>query len=114
MSKVSLRHEMIGPDDPFDIFAMNANGDTHDHVLRSLSYSTIDSEKIRPFEGFKAKAEIFGISACGDPNDKILLVVVKIAVVDDCGIEQFGIVTNYVVCLLRYHACWTSVLWIYY
>ena len=46
MSKVSLGHEMIGIDDTFDVFAMNANGDTHDHVLRSLSYSTIDSEQI--------------------------------------------------------------------
>ena len=59
MSKVSLRHEMVGLDNPFDIFAMNTNSDTHDHLLRSLSYSTIDSEQIGSFEGFETEAKIF-------------------------------------------------------
>jgi len=50
---------MVGLDDPLDIFAVNADGDTHDHLLRSLSYSTIDSEEIRSFEGFETEAEIW-------------------------------------------------------
>jgi hypothetical protein len=49
MSKVSLGHEVVSLGDAFDIFAINANGDI-DHVLRSPSYSTIDSEQIRSFE----------------------------------------------------------------
>src|SRR5258705_171432 len=58
MSKVSLRHEMVGLDDPLNIISVNANGDTHDHLLRSFSYSTIDSEEIGSFESFKTEAEI--------------------------------------------------------
>jgi hypothetical protein len=46
MGKVTLGHEVVGFDNPFDILAMDANSDTHDHLLRSLGYSTIDSEQI--------------------------------------------------------------------
>jgi hypothetical protein len=56
MSKVSFGHEMVGFGDPFDISSVNANSDTHDHVLGSLSYSTVDSQQIRSLEGFETKA----------------------------------------------------------
>jgi hypothetical protein len=49
---------MVGLDDPLNIISVNANGDTHDHLLRSFSYSTIDSEVIGSFESFKTEAEI--------------------------------------------------------
>ena len=59
MRKVTLRHEVVGLDNPFDILAMDANSDTHDHLLRPLSYSTIDSEQIGSLEGFETEAAIF-------------------------------------------------------
>jgi hypothetical protein len=59
MCEVSFGHEMVGLGDPFNIFAVDANGDAHNHLLRSLSYSSIDSEEIGSFKGFEAKAENF-------------------------------------------------------
>ncbi len=55
MRKVTLRHQVVCLDDAVDVSAMNTDGDTHNHVLRSLSNSTIDSEKVRTFEGFEAE-----------------------------------------------------------
>ena len=57
-NKVSLRHEMVGLDDPLNIISVNANGNTHDHLLGSFSYSTVDSEEMGSFERFKTEAEI--------------------------------------------------------
>lgn len=98
-----LRHEVVCLNNPFNILAMDANSDAHDHLLRSLSYLTIDSEQVGSFESLKPKLQFFGISVLVYLNKGNLQIVVKIAVVDDGGIEQFGVVTNYLICLLRYH-----------
>jgi hypothetical protein len=50
---------VVGLSDPFNILAVDASGNAHNHLLRSLSYSSTDSEKIGLFKGLEAKAEKF-------------------------------------------------------
>jgi len=36
---------------------MNADGDTHEHVLRTLCDTTVDPQKVGPFQGLEAEAD---------------------------------------------------------
>jgi hypothetical protein len=44
VSEEALGHEMVRFEDAFDIVAVNANGDTHDHVLWSFGDLAIEAE----------------------------------------------------------------------
>lgn len=46
MGKVSLRHQVIRLENAFDVFAMDTNSDTHNHVLWALGNTPVYSEKI--------------------------------------------------------------------
>ena len=39
-------HEVVGFNDLLDVIAVNTDGDTHNHVLRSFCDFTIDSQEI--------------------------------------------------------------------
>jgi hypothetical protein len=75
MGEVSLRHQVVGLDDLVDVAAVDADSYTHDHMLRSLDNLAIDAEEVRPLEGLETK-----------------VVVRKVSVVDDRGIEDILVV----------------------
>jgi hypothetical protein len=43
--------------DAVEIASMNADGDTHEHVLRTLCDTTVDPQKVGPFQGLEAEAD---------------------------------------------------------
>lgn len=77
VSEVSLGHEVVGLEDAVEVAAVNTDSDTHDHVLGTLGGAAIDAEKVGPLEGLEAE-----------------VVVVEVAVVDDGGVEDFGVLLD--------------------
>ena len=65
-----LAHEVVRLDGGVDVLAVDAHGDAHDHVLGALGDLAVDLEKVRLLEGLEAE-----------------VVELKVAVVDDGGIE---------------------------
>lgn len=57
MSEVSFRHEIVGLDDALDVGTVDANRNTHDHVLRPFGDVLIDSEEVGTLQRLEAKAE---------------------------------------------------------
>ena len=58
MREVAFGHEVVGLNDAIYVVAMNADCHSHDHVLRTLSDATVDSEEVGPFESLETKAVI--------------------------------------------------------
>lgn len=56
MCKVAFGHEVICFEHAFNVRTVDADGDTHDHVLRTLSDAAVEAEKVRPLKSFKPKA----------------------------------------------------------
>ena len=77
VGEVSLGHEVVGLEDTVEVAAVDTNGDTHDHVLGTLGGAAIDTEKVGTLEGLEAK-----------------VVVVEVAVVDDGGVKDLGVVLD--------------------
>ena len=59
VGEVSFRHEVVGLKCSINIASVDTNSDTHKHVLRSFSYSAIDSEKVRTFESLETEVVLF-------------------------------------------------------
>jgi len=57
MGEVPFGHEVVSLEDALDVRAVDANGDTHDHVLWALGDAAVDAEKVRSFESLEAEAE---------------------------------------------------------
>ena len=94
--KVALGHEVVGLEYSIDIVTVNANGNTHNHLLGSLCWAAIDAEEIGTLKSLETE-----------------VVVVKVAIVDDGGVEHFGVVLDDLVGLVGDHGCRPSVLGIY-
>jgi hypothetical protein len=56
VSEKALGHEMVRFEDAFDVVAVDANGNTHDHVLWSFGDFAIAAEEVGAFKGFEAEA----------------------------------------------------------
>jgi hypothetical protein len=56
----SATHEVVRLDDLLDIIAVDADGNTHEQVLRSLGDLAIDAEQVGPLEGLEAKVVLRG------------------------------------------------------
>jgi hypothetical protein len=82
----TLRHEVVGLDNAIDIVAVDANGDTHEHVRGSLCNASIDAEEVRSLKCLESEK-----------------VVVEIAVVDDGRVENIRVSLDNLVCLLADH-----------
>jgi hypothetical protein len=52
---------MVSFKSSFDIIFVDANGHTHQHVLRSFHNLSIDFEKVRPLQGFETKVIIIKV-----------------------------------------------------
>jgi hypothetical protein len=64
--KESLRHEVVGLEDLFNVVSVNTNSDSHDHVLGSFDNLAIDSEEIRSLKGLETEVVVGEISVIDD------------------------------------------------
>lgn len=60
MGEVPLGHEVVSLENSFKVPTVNANGDSHDEVLRTFSNTVVDAEEIRAFKSLEAEAEAGG------------------------------------------------------
>lgn len=49
-------HEVVGFDRTIDVFTMDTHSNAHQHVLRTLSYASINTEKIGSLESLESEA----------------------------------------------------------
>ena len=97
VDEVTLGHVIIRLDRAFNVTAMNADSNTHKHVLWTLSNLAINTEKVGALECLEAK-----------------VLVVEVALIDDRRVEEVGIIANGFVRSLRNHTGGLAVLRVYY
>ena len=56
MGEITFGHEIVRLNDLVDVRAVDSDGNSHDHVLRSFSNASIDSKKVGAFESFESEA----------------------------------------------------------
>mmetsp|Transcript_58906 Transcript_58906/g.162848 ORF Transcript_58906/g.162848 Transcript_58906/m.162848 type:complete len:327 (-) Transcript_58906:3-983(-) len=79
-----LAHESVGLDGRVHILLVDANGNTHEHVLRALRDLAIDLEEVRALKSFEAE-----------------VIKLEVAVVDDGRVEALLVLHDYVEHILR-------------
>lgn len=57
VGEVTFGHEVVCLEDARNIGAVNANCDSHQHVLWTLSDASIDAKEVGTFKSFKTEAE---------------------------------------------------------
>ena len=67
MSKPTLTDKVICFDSRIDIFFVNTNCNTHEHVLRAFYHFTINLQQVRFFKSFKSE-----------------IIVAKVTIINDC------------------------------
>lgn len=75
MSEMLGGHQVVCLYSFLDIFAMDADSHSHDHVLRSLGHLAIDPEQIRSLQGLEAKVLVAEITVIDHGRVKLLLVL---------------------------------------
>lgn len=58
MGEIAFRHEIVCFYDMLNVGTMDADGASHDHVLRAFGDTPIEPQEIRTLEGFEAEAEV--------------------------------------------------------
>lgn len=71
MDEPLLGHEVVGLDGLVNVSAMDADGNSHQHVLRSLDRAAVDLEQVGLLQGLEPE-----------------IVVAEVAVVDDGRVES--------------------------
>ena len=66
VDEVSLRHIGVCLNCAFDVVAVNADSDAHEHVLRPFSDLAIETKEIRAFEGLEAEELVVEIALIDD------------------------------------------------
>ena len=66
VDEVSLRHIVVRLNCAFDVVAVNADSDAHEHVLRPFSDLAIETKEIRAFEGLEAEELVVEIALVDD------------------------------------------------
>ena len=74
VGKPALRHQVVGLDCALDVVLVDADGDAHEHVLRTLGDLAVELQQVRALERLEAE-----------------VVVVEVAVVDDGRIQLLGV-----------------------
>jgi hypothetical protein len=100
MSEASLGHEVISLKGAIDISTMNADGYPHDHVLRTLCDTTIDSQEVGSLQSLEAEAAPEVKRIANDQNLMNIQIVVEVAIVDDCRVQDVRVGHDHVVCIL--------------
>ena len=93
MCKIFVRHQIVCLNGALDIFTMNANGDAHDHLLRSFGNLSVDAKKVGSFQRLEAK-----------------VLIVEIPVIDDCRVQLLRMFHHSIVCLFGDHGTMLVVL----
>ena len=75
-----LAHQVVSLEDLLDVVPVNADGNTHDHVLRPLGNLAVDAEEVTPLEGLVSKVVVREIARVVDGGIKGLLVGQNVAV----------------------------------
>jgi len=55
MSEVALGQQVVRDDGGVNVLAVNADSDTHEHVLRTLGHFVVDAEQVGSFQGLVKK-----------------------------------------------------------
>ena len=55
VGEVALRHELVRLNGSINVVLVNPNSDTHVHLLRALTNSTVDFEQVRALKGFETE-----------------------------------------------------------
>ena len=53
MCEIAFGHEIVRLNNPVHVRAVDSDGNSHDHVLRSFSNATIDAKEVGVFERFE-------------------------------------------------------------
>mmetsp|Transcript_19727 Transcript_19727/g.38612 ORF Transcript_19727/g.38612 Transcript_19727/m.38612 type:complete len:405 (-) Transcript_19727:253-1467(-) len=69
-----LRHELVCLNGTVDVILVDANGHTHEHVLRALSDLTVKAQKVGPFEGLEAEKVVLEVAVVVDGSVDAVLV----------------------------------------
>ena len=88
MGEPTLRHQVVGLQCAIDVGSMDPDGGAHEHVLWPLCDLTIRLEEIAPFQRLEPE-----------------VVVVQIALVDDCIVESLSIRLDHCEDILRDQGC---------
>jgi hypothetical protein len=54
--EITFGHEIVRFNNPVQVGAVDSDGDSHDHVLRSFSDASIDAKEVGAFESFEPEA----------------------------------------------------------
>ena len=92
MSEQFFRHHVIRLYGSIDVIAMDADGDPHQHVLRTLNNLAINFQQVASLKGFETK-----------------ILVVKIALINNGGVQSIGIFSDDFVMFLGNHWSWAIV-----
>ena len=74
MGEVALTHQVVGVERFLDVGVVDANSDTHEHVLRSFSHLTVEFEQVGALQGLETE-----------------VVVVVVSLVIDVVVEYLGV-----------------------
>ena len=86
MCEQLLGHKVVGLNGLFDLITMDANRDTHKHVLWSFPDFLVIFEKVGSFQGLETE-----------------VLVVEISIVDDSRVKLIGVSHNTLIGLFRDH-----------
>ena len=86
MSEAFSAHQVVGLNGRSDVLAMDADRHSHDHMLRTFHYLTLNSQQVTPFQGFEAKVVVIEVSCEVDGLVKLFCMGLHKGV--DCRIEK--------------------------
>jgi hypothetical protein len=75
MCKPFITHQLISLKGAFYVCFVNANGDSHQKLLRSFYWSTVDFKQVRFFKCFEAKEIVSVVSLVVDNLFDFLCIV---------------------------------------
>ena len=73
VSKILHAHEVVGLEGSVDVIAVNADGDTHEHMLWSLDSLAIDLHQIRSLQSLEAEVVVLVVSIMDDRAVQLVL-----------------------------------------
>lgn len=66
VSKVLFTHKVVGFDGRVNVFPVDSQADTHEHVLRTLDDTLINSHQVGTFKGLEAKVVVIVVTIVND------------------------------------------------
>ena len=113
VGEASFGHEGVRLKGSLDVLAVNSNGDSHEHVLRSFRDFTIDSEKVGSLESLESKVVLFvgaKFSFRVQEIKETTTNVAEITIVNDGRVDLVGVGHDDLVSVLGDHSRRSTVL----